>query len=110
MFAGFVALSKQQSLEQIGPQDSMHYHTGLCKLCHGSSISEFFSFSVESSTSTTCWCYGVCFLYSDSDGVKVYKVGIQFFGFASLQPFGIYQWQAYLPAGIVSCSIHKCTE
>ena len=42
---------------------------------------------------------GVCFLLSDASWMPYSPMGAQWLGFASLQPFGVYPWQAYVQPG-----------
>ena len=41
-------------------------------------------------------CSGVCFLLSSAMLDAIFTLGAQLFGFAPLQPFRVYPWQAYV--------------
>ena len=42
---------------------------------------------------------GVCFLLSGAKLDAIFTMGAQTLGFAPLQPFGVYPWQAYVQLG-----------
>ena len=42
---------------------------------------------------------GVCFLLSGASWMLYSPMGAQLLGFAPLQPFGVYPWQAYVQPG-----------
>ena len=49
-----------------------------------------------------CWCYGVCNIFLGFSVVTVYTTRGQSHGFAPVQLFKVYPWQACVPPGVQS--------
>ena len=69
--------------------------SGLCQLCQGVSTGRFL-FKIDYMFGV---CSGICFLLSGAMLDAISTLGSSTFGFAPLQPLGVYLWQAYVPPG-----------
>ena len=92
---GLATVQQQQTSSQMPLQAYANYAMGPPELC--------FTFRVEPPTMLYFYmfgvCSGVCFLLSGAMLGAIFTYGPQPLGFAPLQPFEAYLWQAYVQPG-----------
>ena len=80
---------------------------GICQLCHGYSIGNFFFSSWVSYAFLMPYvgvCCDVCLLLSGSPIAAMFTNGVNHWGL-QLQPLGVYHWKAYMPPSFGSWPI-----